>query len=504
MEITFYGAADTVTGSCYLLSFEGRKFLVDCGLFQGSKAIKERNYGDFPFNPSEIEFLLLTHAHIDHAGLIPKLVKQGFKGSIYATEPTVELAAVMLPDSGHVQEIEVERKNRKLRRAGKPEIEPIYTAQDAFLALPYFKKVEIEKPFSPLPGLEVTFFDAGHILGSAMIKLTFNDAGITREVVFSGDLGRNGRPFMKEPETISHADLLLLESTYGNRVRPEEGDLRGLLKVIIEKVYRRNGNLVIPAFAMERTQDIIYILNDLVENKEIPPVDVYIDSPLAVEITKLFKKYPMLFNGEYQEKLRHGDDPLTFPRLYFSITQEDSVKLNNINRAVIISASGMADAGRVRHHLKHNLWRKESAVLLVGYQAQDTLGRKLLDGVKQVKIMGEEIAVKAEIYHYDGLSAHADQEELLEFVGKFRQKPSLIYLVHGEEESRLVLKKLIEEKYQVPCYLPHYQETIPLFRDLTGDPEKMLIDKGINLLKTKKLSANAKALLEKLIGELEN
>jgi len=503
MEVTFYGAADTVTGSCYLLSYEGNKFLVDCGLFQGSKAIKERNYGEFPFNPAEIKFLLLTHAHIDHSGLIPKLVKKGFKGPIYATEPTVELAGVMLPDSGHVQEIEVERKNRKLRRAGQREIEPIYTAEDALKALPYFRKVALNTAFSPLPGIEVTFYDAGHILGSAMIKIKFNVEGVSRELLFSGDVGRNGRPFMKEPDFIPHADILFLESTYGNRIRPAEGDLRGLLKTIIEKVYQNNGNLIIPAFAMERTQDIIYILNDLVENKEIPAVDVYIDSPLAVEITKLFKKYPMFFNGEFQEKLSQGDDPLTFPRLYFAVTQEDSVKLNNIKRAVIISASGMADAGRVRHHLKHNLWRKESAVLLVGYQAQDTLGRKLLDGVKQVKIMGEEIAVKASIYHYDGLSAHADQRELLNFVGKFTEKPSMIYLVHGEEESRLILKKLIEEKYQIPCYLPQYQETVKLLANSSGNPEELLINKALNLLKTRPLTSNAKQLVEKLIKELE-
>jgi len=491
-----------VTGSCYHISLNGMNFLIDCGLFQGSKEIKERNYADFPFNPAEIKFLLLTHAHIDHSGLIPKLVKNGFKGPIYATEPTIELAKVMLPDSGHVQEMEVLRKNRKLRRAGQKELKPIYTAEDALKTLPFFQKVAFNTPFSPFPGIEVTFYDAGHILGSAMIKLKLKDGENEQELVFSGDLGRNGRPFMKGPDFISQADFLFLESTYGNRLRPAEGDLKGLLKTIIEKVYKNNGNLIIPAFAMERTQDIIYILNDLVENKEIPPMDVYIDSPLAVEITKLFKKYPMLYNGEFQEKLSRGDDPLTFPRLYFSTTQEDSVKLNNISRAIIISASGMADAGRVRHHLKHNLWRQESAVLLVGYQAQDTLGRRLLDGVKQVKIMGEEIAVKASIYHYDGLSAHADQKELLEFVGRFTSKPALIYLVHGEEEARITLKNLIEEKYQIFCYLPDYQESVELSFG-TKEPAEKLIDKTIKLLKTRTLTANARQLVEKLIKELE-
>ncbi|ABB14158.1 MBL fold metallo-hydrolase RNA specificity domain-containing protein [Carboxydothermus hydrogenoformans] len=504
MELTFFGAADTVTGSCYLFNVAGHKFLVDCGLFQGPKAIKERNYGEFPFNPREIEFILLTHAHIDHSGLIPKLVKKGFKGTIYATEPTVDLAAVMLPDSGHVQEMEVERKNRKLRRAGKPELQPIYTADDAFNALAYFQKIPLETPITPLPGLEVTFFDAGHILGSAMIKIAYKGQDATRTILFTGDLGRNGRPFMKEPQKVPLTDILVLESTYGDRVRSEEGDLKTLLKSLIEKVYRRNGNLIIPAFAMERTQDLIYILNDLVENKEVPPIDVYIDSPLAVEITKLFKKYPMFFNEEYKEKLNRGDDPLAFPGLHFSVSQEDSVKLNNISRAIIISASGMADAGRIRHHLKHNLWRPESAVLLVGYQAQDTLGRKLLDGAKEVKIMGEEIAVKAEVYHYDGLSAHADQRELLAFIGRFSQKPAQIYLVHGEDEARLNLKKLIEEKYRIPCYLPRYQETISLLANLPGKSEEVLIDKVITLLKAKQLTEKARDLVEKLVKELES
>jgi len=461
MKLTFCGAAETVTGSCFQLTTDtGYKILVDCGLFQGSKEIKERNYGDFIFNPAEIDAVLLTHAHIDHSGLIPKLCKKGFKGKIYTTNVTMELCTIMLPDSGYIQEMEVERKNRKLARANKPLLEPIYTVFDAEKCMEQFIGVEYNTSIEILPGVRVVFRDAGHILGSAMIEL-FADG---QKIVFSGDIGNINQPIINDPSVIAEADFVIMESTYGNRFHLETEDKMQQLMRIIKKTIRKGGNLVIPAFAIERTQDLIYHLKKLDTAGEMPDIDVYVDSPLAIKATEIFCKYPEVYDAEAGELRKNLDECiLDFPGLKFTLTADESKALNFLKKSsIIISASGMCDAGRIKHHLKHNLWRPESTVLFVGYQAQGTLGRRILDGEKVVRIHGEEVAVNADIERIEGFSAHADQKALVEWIKSFSTKPEKIFLVHGEPDSIEMLAKVIVEETQNQVVIPKYGQTIEL------------------------------------------
>mgnify|MGYP000032092074 FL=1 len=461
MNITFYGAAGVVTGSCFLVtSSKGQNILVDCGLFQGPKEIKEKNYGEFPFKPSQIDAVVLTHAHIDHSGLIPKLCRKGFKGKIYTTIVTKDLCSILLPDSAYIQEMEVERKNRKLARANKPLLEPIYTVKDAEKCMEQFVGVNYEQSIEILPEIIVNFRDAGHIFGSSMIEI-FVDG---QKLVFSGDIGNIDQPIINDPTLIREADYVIMESTYGNRFHIETEDKLVQLARIVNKTLKKGGNLIIPAFAVERTQDIIYNLKKLINSGEIPPVDVYIDSPLAIKTTEIFCKYP-LFYDEEATSLHEASESciLDFPSLKFSLTTEESIKLNSIKKnAIIISASGMCDAGRIKHHLKHNLWRPESTVLFVGYQAQGTLGRRILDGHKQVRIHGEEIAVNATIERIEGFSGHADQKGLVEWVKHFSPKPKLIFLVHGEEDARETLARVLREETGNQVILPKANETFNL------------------------------------------
>jgi metallo-beta-lactamase family protein len=449
-----------VTGSCYLLETGGHKILIDCGLFQGNKQIKERNYGDFPFSPKEIALVLLTHAHTDHTGLVPKLYKNGYQGPVYATHATIELCQIMLPDSGHIQEMEVERKNRKFTRAGLPLLSPIYTAEEATSCLKYFKGVDYKQKIELLPGLEVCFQDAGHILGSAMIEVWVTEGNQTMKLVFSGDIGNAPEPYLEQPSCIPESDYLIMESTYGNRLHGDTSDRLYKFKKIINETFDRGGNLIIPSFAIERTQDLLYYLEILHDNKEIPSVDVYIDSPLAVAATKIFRHSFKYFNKETQQLIQQGEDPLNLPRLHFSITSQDSMALNEIKeKAIIIAASGMADAGRIKHHLKHNLWRFDSTVLFVGYQAEGTLGRRLLNGEKKVKIHGEEIIVNAKIENIDGFSAHADQRSLLNWIHCGGLPAKGIILVHGEEEAQQDLAEKIRDLTGLNPLIPALGET---------------------------------------------
>jgi metallo-beta-lactamase family protein len=461
MKITFYGATETVTGSCFeITTNKGYRILVDCGLYQGPKEIKERNYGDFPFDPTEIDAVLLTHAHIDHSGLIPKLCKQGFKGKIYTTEVTVDLCSIMLPDSGYIQEMEVERKNRKLARANKNLLEPIYTVIDAEKCMKQFVGVAYNKKIEILPEIQVTFQDAGHILGSAMIEVFADDL----KVLFSGDIGNINQPIINDPTIITEADYIVMESTYGNRFHLETEDKMSQLIRIIKKTFRKGGNLVIPAFAVERTQGLIYNLKKLDIAGEIPDMDVYLDSPLAIKATEIFCKYPELYDEEAGGLNEKFDECiLNFPGLKYSLTADESKAINFLkNSKIIISASGMCDAGRIKHHLKHNLWRSDSTILFVGYQAQGTLGRRILDGEKTVRIHGEEIAVNADIERIEGFSAHADQKTLVEWVKHFSKKPQKIFLVHGEQNAMLTLAKVIEEETQNSVIIPKFNQTIEL------------------------------------------
>lgn len=463
MRIRFLGAAQTVTGSCHCLEVGNTRVMVDCGMFQGSRVLRERNYQPFAVSPESVDYVLLTHAHIDHSGLIPKLFKHGFKGKVVTTAATIDLCSVMLPDSGYIQEMEVERLNRKAKRAGRPEMEPVYTADDARDCLRFFEPVNYNEIVSLNKELSVRFMDAGHILGSALLEVYALEGGQTTKLVFSGDLGSRGRPFLKDPSLLRRTDYVIMESTYGNRLHPEQGDTVEQLHQVVWEAYRKGGNLIIPAFAVERTQDLIYDLNQLVISKRFPPVKVFIDSPMAAAATEVFRKHSDCFDTETSCLINQGQDPLAMPGLHFAHTVEESIALNNIKSgAVIISASGMCDAGRIKHHLKHNLWRPECTVLFVGYQAPGTKGRQIKDGAKTVRIHGEEIAVRADIRSIDSYSAHADQRDLLEWLGYFRSPVKRVFLVHGEPESAGGLAEQISQRYALPVSVPALGETVQL------------------------------------------
>lgn len=472
MNITFCGAAKEVTGSNHLVEAAGKKFLVDCGLIQGRVAEEERNAEPFIYDPKEIDFMLLTHAHIDHSGRIPKLIKEGFKGAIYATKPTCELSRIMLADSGHIQEAETEWKNRKRKREGKTLLEPLYTSKEGeeslkhFIPVSYMDIIEIDE------NIRVRFNDAGHMLGSAIIEVWITENGKTTKIVFSGDLGNNDIKLLQPPSPITTADYVVMESTYGDRLHMKyKGDEKAEKFLdIVSTTLRRGGNVVIPSFAVGRTQEILYELNAIKERKNEPEINakykelmnatVYVDSPLAITATEIFKRNLELFDDEAQERIKRGDNPLEFDGLKFTKTVEESVALNeNTKPCIIMSASGMCDAGRIKHHLKHNLWNPLNTILFVGYQAPNTLGRRIVEGEKVVKIFGEEIAVNAQIEYIEGYSGHADQEWLMNFIYSFRDKPKKVFLVHGEERAQKVLKEKIEKDIEVSTIIPEFGDT---------------------------------------------
>ncbi|WP_051275787.1 MBL fold metallo-hydrolase RNA specificity domain-containing protein [Desulfovirgula thermocuniculi] len=462
MRVRFLGAAQTVTGSCFLLEAGYLRLMVDCGMFQGPRELRERNYSPFAVDPGTVDYVLLTHAHIDHSGLLPKLVKRGFRGKILATPATVDLCAVMLPDSGHIQEMEVERLNRKAQRAGRPLVEPIYTVEDAHRAMEFFRPVEYGETVRLTPEISVRFLDAGHILGSAMVEVEVREGGQAVRLVFSGDLGGKGRPFVRDPAPVKEADFLFMESTYGDRLRPQEDRLKALEEVVFE-TYRKGGNLIIPAFAVERTQDLIYDFHLLINSGRFPPMKIYIDSPMATAVTETFKKYTCYYDEEASQLINQDKNPLNMEVLHFARTREESMALNAIKGgAIIIAASGMCEAGRIKHHLKHNLWRPECTVLFVGYQAPGTKGRRIKDGAKFVRIHGEEIAVKAAVRSIEGYSTHADQAEILEWLGNLQKPPLRLFLVHGEPASLAALAAEIRRRYGFEVHVPALGEEVLL------------------------------------------
>jgi metallo-beta-lactamase family protein len=463
MKITFCGAVGTVTGSCYLIETEQHRFIVDCGMFQGSKEIRSLNEREFLFNPGDLDFVLLTHAHIDHSGLIPKLVKNGFSKTIFATKATVELCRIMLPDSGHIQEMELEWRNRKRARKGQPLLEPLYTSLDARNSLRFFQAVNYQEEFRPVPEITVRFLDAGHILGSAIIEIYVTEGRTTTKLVCSGDLGQKNQPIINDPTYVLDADYLLIESTYGNRLHEEvEERVRQLRRMIIESV-ESGGNLIIPAFAVGRTQDLLYHIRKLLLKGEIPRIPVYIDSPMAVSATEIYRDSPGYYDEPTLKMLADNQSPFEYNNLHFIRTVDESRRLNEIAKGtIIISASGMCEAGRILHHLKHNLWRPESHVLFVGYQAEGTLGRRLLEGAKVVKIMGEEIGVRAQIHSIGGFSAHADQAGLLDWLGAFQKMPRGIFITHGENGAQKELAALISRNFGITPSIPAWGEEYEL------------------------------------------
>lgn len=475
MKLKFLGAAGTVTGSCFLIETGLSRVMVDCGMFQGTRALRERNYQKFTVNPAFVDFLLLTHAHIDHSGLIPKFVNEGFKGKIYATAATADLCAVMLPDSGYIQEMEVERLNRKNKRAGRPLLSPIYNADDARACLRMFNKVSYGETINLTPEIAVRFLNAGHILGSAMLEIWVREGTRQTKLLFTGDLGSDGKPFVEDPAAVAEADYVIMESTYGARVHQDSGNRLQLFHDVLWETYRKGGNLIIPAFAVERTQDLLYDINLLVRDGRFPPMDVYIDSPMAIAATEVFKLHQDCFDDDTKKLMCRAQNPFDMPNLKYSRTTEESIALNRMKGgAVILSASGMCDAGRIKHHLRHNLWRPESTVLFVGYQASGTKGRKILDGAEFVRIHGEDVKVKADIKVIDSYSSHADQKGLLEWLGDFTGLPKNVFLVHGEPESASILAGLIKGQYGIDPLIPGWLDSYEITPGIVFTEEQVL------------------------------
>ncbi len=464
MRVEFLGAARTVTGSATLLEKDSLKWLVDCGMFQGGKEIEQRNRNIHPYSPKDLSFILLTHAHIDHSGLIPKVVKGGFRGKVICTKATFDLCEVMLRDSGHIQEMEAEWQNRKYQRSGKREVSPLYTAKDAEDSLRFFQTVNYDEIFPMTDGVKVCFRDAGHILGSAIIEIWVEEGEEKKKLVFSGDLGSLNQPIVRDPSKIEEADVLWLESTYGNRLHKSREETVAELLEIIKEAIRDQAKVVIPAFAVERTQDIIYIIGQLMRKGAIPSVPVYIDSPLAISATEIFNRNPGCFDQETKELLSGGENPLDLPEILYTRTREESKAINEDSRpGIIISASGMCDSGRIKHHLKHHLWQKESHIVIIGYQAEGTIGRRLVDGAKTIRLFGEEIAVRARIHTLGGFSAHADQKGLLDWLSSFRNPRLEVFVNHGEEKISIGLGEIIRQKFHFQTIVPHWMEERVLF-----------------------------------------
>ncbi len=463
MKVKMMGAARTVTGSCYIVEAAGRRFAIDCGMHQGNEEIEKRNWDVDIYNPHEIEFILLTHAHMDHSGLIPRLVQKGFKGKIYMTPPTRELLHIMLLDSAHIQEMEAQWKTKKQLRHGESDISPLYGQKDALDSFPLFSALTYDEPFSPFPGLTITFRDAGHILGAAMIEMSLTEDGKQSKIVFSGDIGRPSQLIVRDPAIIEEADFLFMESTYGNRNHRDEADSLNELAEAIAYSYKRGEKVIIPAFAVERTQEMIYSLHLLAKDGRLPDIPVYVDSPLAIQATEIFRKCRKYMDEETKWIMENGDDPLQLPHLKYTQSTAESMEINNTKGpAIVISASGMANAGRIKHHLRHNLWREGASVVFVGFQAQGTPGRKIIDGAEKIRIMNDDVAVRARIFTINGFSAHAGQKQLLEWFGHFHNKNIKLFLTHGEYAGQQELAGLIKERFGLAAAIPDYLEEIML------------------------------------------
>lgn len=472
MILEFLGAAHEVTGSCHYVKFGETNILVDCGMEQGADLYVNQ---EIPVNAAAVDYVFITHAHIDHSGLLPLLYNHGFRGQVFATKATTQLCSIMLKDSAHIQMFEAEWKNRKAKRAGEPEVVPLYDMNDAMGVLQHFVPCEYHATVQVCDGLKVRFADAGHLLGSASIEMWVEeetDEGIQeRKLVFSGDIGPGNRPMIRDPEYIADADYVVMESTYGDRERAAPPDYAKELAGVLKDTFLRGGNLVIPAFSVGRTQEMLFFIRRIKLEGLLPEYtnfEVYVDSPLAVEATSIFNRNVKdCFRDEALELVHRGINPISFPGLRMAITSDESKMINFDDKPkVIISASGMCEAGRIRHHLKHNLWRKDSTILFVGYQVPGTLGHSLLNGAKQVKLFGEAVEVRAKILNLPGISGHADVNQLLRWVGAFTNPPKKVFVVHGEDEITDQFAARITEKFGFPAYAPYSGDAFDL---LTGE-----------------------------------
>lgn len=452
MKLTFYGAAETVTGSMHLLESNGKRYLLDCGMYQGRRKDAEAQNRTFPFKPSSIDAVLISHAHIDHTGVLPLLVKNGFSGPIYSTPATADLCNWMLRDTAHIMESDAAFLTKRTHH----QHEPLFTAADAEKTLPLFHPVDYHAPYQLNPALTFETYDAGHMLGSSCILLRETINGTSLSLIFSGDIGRPGLPIVRDPEPLPPADNLIMECTYGNRVHEQQGEVVDHLADVVNRTVSRGGRVIVPSFAVGRTQQVVLLLHQLANEKRIPSLPIFVDSPLAVNVTKVFRAHPECFNEDTRAYLQNGEDPFGFSRLQYVREAADSKKLNTLEGPfIVISPSGMCEVGRVLHHLRHNIGDPRSTVLITGYQAENTLGRKLIEGMKEVKIFGEPVEVKAEIASLQALSGHADREELLAWLSPVTPRLKKIFLVHGELDQAAGLTDAIRKTYGIEAITPH-------------------------------------------------
>ncbi len=434
MQIQFFGAARSVTGSMHLLTVDGRNILLDCGLFQGKRQEAFERNSSFPFDPADIDLLILSHAHIDHSGNIPNLVKNGFRGHIFCTHATRDLCSIMLRDSGHIQETDVEFVNKKRKKQNLPPVQPLYTVKDAERSLGQFVSIGYQRSLQINGAIRLTFYDAGHILGSALTLLEISENGKTQRLVFTGDLGRKGLPILRDPYPLQEADVLISESTYGGRRHDDLTTVDEKLAQVVNDTYSRRGKVIVPAFSVGRTQEVVYALHRLIEANKIPEIPIFVDSPLSVNATEVFRSHPECYDEETSQFLINGQDPFGFGRVRYVKSVQESKKLNRTSKpCMIISASGMCETGRILHHLRNNIENPKNTILIVGYMAENTLGKKLVDKEPVVRIFGEEYRLRAQVVKLNAFSAHADHDELLEYIGGFnRDLLENVFLVHGE------------------------------------------------------------------------
>ena len=466
MKLTSYGAAEEVTGSCHLIEVAGHRILLECGLVQGRREDEARNQEPFPFPADSIDAVVLSHAHIDHSGRIPMLIKAGFTGPIYTQQASVDLCRIMLKDSGYINEKDAEWENKKRERKGLPLIEPIYTAQDGEQAISQFQGIDYDERRTILPGVDVRLRDAGHILGAAIVELWLTEKDETRKLVFSGDLGHNGRPILRDPSTIDSADIVLMESTYGDHLHRGWQETYDELGAVFEKAREDDGNILIPAFAVGRAQALIYLFAKHWDEWGLDRWQIFLDSPMAIEATEVHFRYSELYRPEASKFWNIGAHHDVSDIVYFSRTSSDSMRINQIRSgAIIVAGSGMCTGGRIRHHLKHNVWREDCHIIIVGYQERGTLGRALVDGVDEITLWGEDIRVAATVHTVGGLSAHADQGELIEWYRAFQKSPPL-YLVHGEPDAQNALKDKLSQEVGIDARILKRAQPIDLLLDI--------------------------------------
>lgn len=464
-KLKFLGAAGNVTGSRHLLEFNGTKVLVDCGLFQ-EREYQDRNWENFTFIPAELDAVLLTHAHLDHCGLIPKLVKEGFKGKVYCSPATTEISKVVLLDSGKLQEEDAAFKRKRHKKEGRVSprpVEPLYTMEDADKCLGIFNSVPFGQVFSPVEGIDVCFYEAGHILGASIIKVTLKLNGQTRVILFTGDLGRSNKPIIRDPAIFEEADYVMLESTYGDREHTTTEDTKDQLANAVNTTWQAGGNLVVPSFSIERSQEVLYFLNELLMEDRIPHIMTFLDSPMAVKVTEIFEKHPELYDQQMRSIILKNGSPFSFKGLVKVQSTPESKAINHIKGTVmIIAGSGMCTGGRIKHHLVNNISRPESTILFVGYQANGTLGREILDGKPEVRILGQMYRVKANVVKAQGFSAHADRKEMLDWLSNFKRPPKKVILIHGEKTVCESFQQYLSERTGWDVFVPEYQQEILL------------------------------------------